>query len=57
MTLHTTHVGSPDLPSVDNIKRGGGDVVSNRVESESGSSELVDFDIRNLNDGKITQGA
>jgi len=30
----TTHIGSPDLPSVDNIKRGRGDVVSNRVESK-----------------------
>lgn len=27
MTLHTTHVGSSDLACVDNIERGGGDVI------------------------------
>ena len=57
MTLRTTNIGSSDLPSVDNIEGGGGDVIGNRVESGNGLSELVDFDVRKLNDGELTQGA
>lgn len=55
MTLHTTHIGSSDLSSVNNIESGGGDVVGNRVQSENGWSKSVDFDIRKLNGGKLTQ--
>jgi len=48
MTLRTAHIGSSDLPSVDNVEGGGGDVIGDRVESGNGP---VDFDIRKLNDG------
>ena len=41
MTLHTTHVGSSDLASVDNVKGGRGDFVGDRVESGYGLSKLV----------------
>jgi len=57
MTLHTAHIGSPDLSSVNNIKGCGGDFIGNRVESGDSSSKLADFDIRKLNDGRLTQGA
>ena len=33
ITLHTTHIGSPDLASVDNVEGGGGNVVGDRVQS------------------------
>lgn len=43
MTLRTTHISGPNLPSVDNIEGGGGNVIGNRVESENGLSGLVDL--------------
>jgi hypothetical protein len=57
MTLRTTHIGGSDLPGVNNIEGGGGNVVGNRVESRYSLSRLVDFDIRKPNDGGLTQGA
>ena len=42
-TLRTAHISGPNLPSVDNIEGGGGDVIGNRVESENGLSGLVDL--------------
>ena len=56
-TSHTAHIGSSDLSIVDDVEGSGGDVVGNRVEPGNGSEKLVDFDVRKLNDDKLTQGA
>ena len=57
MTLHTTHIGSSDLASVDNVEGGGCDGIGGRVESRNGLGKSADSDVRKLNDGTLTQGA
>jgi hypothetical protein len=41
MTLRTTHIGSSDLSSVNNVEGSGGDVVGNRIEPGNGLSKLI----------------